>query len=97
EGKHDQAGQLLAELAGVNPANSSILELLFREQAAQKKLDEAADTATKLQKLGPDKGLGFYYAGLIAEERQNLADARKDYLAALARQPQASEPLSALV
>jgi Flp pilus assembly protein TadD len=97
EGKHDQSLALVSELTVANPTNPDGLELLFREQAQLKRFSEAGETAVRLEKLEPQQGLGFYFAGLAAEAQQKPADARKDFARALAIQPKASEPLTALV
>src|SRR3984957_1004008 len=95
--KLDQAGPILEQLATENPGNLLVQESLFRVQAAQKRYAEAVATAQSLERTSPNRGLGYYLAGLVEEAEQKPDQAAKDYQQALDREPDAGEPLTALV
>jgi tetratricopeptide (TPR) repeat protein len=95
--KPDQAGPLLEQLATENPSNVAVLESLFRVQAAQKRYPEALATAQSIEHINPQRGLGYYLAGLIEEAEQKPDAGAKDYELALDHEPDAAEPLTALV
>jgi tetratricopeptide (TPR) repeat protein len=95
--KLDQAGALLEQLAKDNPGSVPVQESLFRVQAAQKRYAEALATAQSIERTNPKLGLGYYLAGLVEEADQKPDAAAKDYQQALQREPDAGEPLTALV
>lgn len=96
-GKLDQAGALLEQLAKDSPNNLAVEQSLFRVQSAQKHYAEALVTAETIEHLTPKQGMGFYLAGLVEEAEDKTDRARKDYEQSLQREPDAGEPLVALV
>lgn len=96
-GKLDQADTLLEQLSKENASNIPVLESLYRVQAGQKRYAEAMTTAQNVQRVNPKAGLGYYLAGLIEETNEKPDRALADYKEALQRQPDAAEPLTAIV
>jgi len=96
-GKLDQAEPLLAQLAKDDPASLPVRDSLFRVQAEQKHYAEARATALDIERVSPKQGLGFYLAGMIDEADRKPDEATRDYEQALQREPDAGEPLAALV
>jgi tetratricopeptide (TPR) repeat protein len=95
--KPDQALPLLEQLAKEAPTNIAVQEALFRLQAGQKHNAEARTIALDIQKARPDLGLGYFLTGLVDEADKKADDAEHDYDQALKAQPNAAEPLTALI
>ncbi|MBC7982530.1 MAG: tetratricopeptide repeat protein [Candidatus Obscuribacterales bacterium] len=95
--KAPQAKVMLEELSAEAPTNVGILENLFRLQFGERDFKSAAKTATHIQEVQPDRAAGYYLAGLVAEAEQKRDVAMTAYQRALDKQPQAAEPLTALV
>jgi tetratricopeptide (TPR) repeat protein len=95
--KLDQAQPLLEQLASENPGSIRVQESLFRVQGARQHYAEAVATAQSIEHIQPKLGLGYYMAGVAEEAEKKPDEAAKDYQQALERQPDAGEPLSALV
>ena len=95
--KPDQAADLLKPLAQGLPQNLSVQEALFRAQAAQRQIADARATAVSIQKLSPDRALGYYLEGLVDETDNKLDDAQRAYQLALKVEPDAADPLASLV
>lgn len=95
--KLEQAEPLLEQLAKDNPSSIPVQESLFRVQSGQKHYADARATAKYIQRASPKQGLGHYLAGLTEELDQKPDQAAKEYEQALQQQPEAAEPLAALV
>lgn len=99
QGKADQARLILDPVAGMPGANDDVelLDAQFKAQLATRDVAAAQRTAEKAQQLWPKAAMGWYYAGLVADAQKNPDQARQNYEMALQLQPQANEPLTALV
>jgi tetratricopeptide (TPR) repeat protein len=99
QGKADQAKTMLEQMTAVQGLGSDleIIDAQFKAQLMAKDYAAAMQTAEKLQGLRPNIGIGWYYAGLAAEGQKSLDAARKGYETSLQKQPDAAEPLAALV
>jgi tetratricopeptide (TPR) repeat protein len=95
--KVDQAEPLLEQLAKDEPNNIPAEEALFRAQGLQKRYADARATAETIERISPKQGLGYYLAGINDEADQKPEAAAKDYQQSLQLQPDAGEPLAALV
>jgi tetratricopeptide (TPR) repeat protein len=95
--KLEEAEPLLAQLAKENPSTIAVQESLFRTLAAQQSYVEARAVAQNIERLSPNQGLGYYLAGVVDELEQKPDVAANDYEQSLQRQPNAAEPLAALV
>jgi tetratricopeptide (TPR) repeat protein len=95
--KLDQVQPLLEQLAAENPSSVPVQEALFRVQGAQKRYGDAVATAQIIEHIRPKMGLGYYLAGIAEDAEKKPDDAAKDYQQALEREPDAGEPLTALV
>jgi tetratricopeptide (TPR) repeat protein len=96
-GRPDPAQQLLLELVAVEPANLDARTALFRVQLGRQDLVGARRTAEDIKKLRPDLGNGYFFAGQVDELEKKPAAAREEYEHALQEDPDAVEPLTALV
>lgn len=96
-GRLEQARPILQQLANESPSDVATLEALFRVEAAAKDLKAARTTAEDIKRLRPDQPIGFHLEGTIDEAEQKLEAAAVSYERALAVQPNAAEPLTALV
>lgn len=99
QGKADQVRPLVEPLSTIQALgnDAEILDVQFRAEMLTKDFDAAQATAEKVQHLRPKQAAGWYYAGLVAEARQQRDVARKAYEAAFERQPDVAESLTALV
>jgi tetratricopeptide (TPR) repeat protein len=98
--QRDEGAQALALLEKVvidAPDNLAAREALFRAQAAAKQLDEAQRTAEDIKLLRPEQAVGYYLAGALADAQRRRDDAIREFERALELQPDATEPLTALV
>jgi tetratricopeptide (TPR) repeat protein len=98
--QRDEGGQALALLEKVvidAPDNLAAREALFRAQAAAKQLEEARRTADDIKLLRPEQALGYYLAGIVADAQGKPQESIREYEQALGKQPDAAEPLAALV
>jgi tetratricopeptide (TPR) repeat protein len=95
--KLEQAEPLLEQLAKEKPDSIPVQELLFRTATAQKRNADAHAIAQNIERLSPNRGLGYYLAGMADEFDRKPDFAANDYQQALQREPNGAEPLSALV
>ncbi len=96
-GKIQQARSLLEQLVSEAPDKLVLVEELFRAQMTQKDYAAARATAENLEHKHADNPLGFYLAGLVDKEQKKFDAATADFERSLAIQPQAAEPLAAVV
>lgn len=96
-GRPEQARPVLEQLASETPGDVAALESLFRVQASLKDLGAARSTADSIARVRPDLPLGHYLQGAVNESEQKYDAAVAAYERALEIQPDAGEPLTALV
>jgi tetratricopeptide (TPR) repeat protein len=88
---------LLQTLARERPLDLTVAESLYQAQLRDRRYDDARATAIAVQDARPDLALGFYLAGIIDESMGKADQAQRGYERALALEPAASEPLTALL
>jgi tetratricopeptide (TPR) repeat protein len=96
-GKPEQAKPVIDELVKQHPDNVAALETQFKVAAATKDLASAKSAADALVALQPKMALGYFYQGAVAESDKRPEDAVHLYSRALDVQPEAAEPLQAMV
>jgi tetratricopeptide (TPR) repeat protein len=96
-GKPEQAKPVIDELVKQHPDNVTALETQFKVAAATKDNASAKSSADALVALQPKLALGYFYQGAVAEADKRPEDAVHLYSKALEVQPEAAEPLQALV
>ncbi len=96
-GKPEQAKPVIDELVKQHPDNVTALETQFKVAAATKDNASAKSSADALVALQPKLALGYFYQGAVAESDKRPEDAVHLYSKALEVQPEAAEPLQALV
>ncbi|MET0533802.1 MAG: tetratricopeptide repeat protein, partial [Steroidobacter sp.] len=96
-GRSEQARPVLEQLVKETPNDVGTLESLFRVQAATQDLAAARVTAETIKQVRPDMPLGWYLDGAINESEKKYDAAEAAYVRALEIQPNAGEPLTALV
>ena len=96
-GKPEQAKPVIDELVKQHPDNVTALETQFKVAAATKDNASAKSSADALVALQPKLALGYFYQGAVAESDKRPEDAVHLYSKALDVQPEAAEPLRALV
>jgi tetratricopeptide (TPR) repeat protein len=96
-GRPEQARPVLEQLVKETPNDSVALEALFRVQASLKDLTAARATAENIKQVRPDQPLGFYLEGAVNEAEKKYDAAEAAYVRSLEIQPNAGEPLTALV
>jgi predicted Zn-dependent protease len=96
-GKPEQAKPVIDELVKQHPDNVTALETQFKVAAATKDNASAKSSADALVALQPKLALGYFYQGAVAEADKRPEDAVHLYSKALDVQPEAAEPLRALV
>ena len=97
QGERGLARDVLDEVIANNDGNEQALKVMFDLQVAEKDWDGAISTAEKIQQMQPDSALPEYLQGLLFDAKGSKIEAEKKYLAALEKQPNAVEPLTALV
>ena len=95
-GKGEQALPLMEQTVRDNPTNIAAREVLVRMYVGRKDLPAARVAAEDLKTLAPEKAVGFYLAGLVAQSEKRNDDARAGFTHALELQPNAADALAAL-
>jgi predicted Zn-dependent protease len=93
----DQAIATLEEGTRAAPQDPKMLEALVRTHLAKPDFAAAGASAARLIALQPDSAIGPFLAGSAARGQKQLTEAQSDFERALALQPNAFEPLNALV
>lgn len=96
-GEPEQAEPLLKQLESEDGNSVPVKELLFRTLSAEKQYTSARAVAQDIERISPDRALGYYLQGLADELDQRPDAALGGYEAALRHQPDATEPLEAIV
>jgi tetratricopeptide (TPR) repeat protein len=96
-GEFDQAEPLLEQLAKEDATNIPVKQSLFRALTALKRYDDARAVAEDIERVSPNRGLGFYLVGLANELDQKPEAAVRQYELALQHQPDVAEPLEAII
>ncbi|MFZ2450918.1 MAG: tetratricopeptide repeat protein [Methylovulum miyakonense] len=96
-GEKEQATGQLNALFKLNPNSKNGLEALFRIYMAQKQWDKALQMAKQLEEAYKDDASGFYMSGLVYQANGQLDKSTVSFAQALAKQPEAVEPLTQLV
>ncbi|HTV50506.1 MAG TPA: tetratricopeptide repeat protein [Steroidobacteraceae bacterium] len=97
EGRADAALEELQLAAKLAPADLRVGEALVRTALAKPDLAAARRGAEALERLAPQRALGPYMQGLVAQAEHHATDAARDFERALALQPDALDALTALV
>ena len=97
QGRFDEALATARQLLRFEGNAPAVRELHYRAALAQSELDEALDSARTLSNLQPERGKGPFYEGMALQAQGDDTAAMAAYRLSLARQPGASEPLSALL
>ncbi|HZF25920.1 MAG TPA: tetratricopeptide repeat protein, partial [Steroidobacteraceae bacterium] len=92
-----QAQTALEQVVRDAPTNVGAREALFRAQVTLKDWSAAQRTAEDIKLLQPQRALGYYLGGLAAQAAGDSAAGRREFERALELQPDANEPLDALV
>jgi len=96
-GHQDQAKQQLEALMKANPKSLKGLEAMFKMELSQKHWDKAQDIAKQVQQLSDKDATGFYMSGLGYQAEGKLEASTEAFQQALARKPDAIEPLTEMV
>jgi tetratricopeptide (TPR) repeat protein len=96
-GRPEQARPLLEQLADEMPSDVRMYDSIIRVQTLQKDFAAARTSAKKFQELRPDLSLAYYLGGIVEEADGKIDAAIREFEAALKIQPNASDPLVALV
>jgi tetratricopeptide (TPR) repeat protein len=96
-GDTDEGESVLSGTPKDTPADAVVLEALFRLQSRRKEYDRARSTAAAVSHAMPTQGMGDYLQGTVDEADGKTDAAVQDYVRALEVQPDAVEPLNALV
>jgi tetratricopeptide (TPR) repeat protein len=95
-GRTESAITLLEEAVKSAPTHVPARESLARAYLAKEDFEAARRSAEDLKILAPDKAVGYYLAGVVAQSQNRLDDAQKDLERALELQPTAVDTLAAL-
>lgn len=96
-GKLKEARQRLEPLIARDPGNVTLLGMLFQLQMQEKEWEGTRDTLARLRTAGADRMKADLAEGQVAAAQRQWDKAESAYRRALAQQPQAAEPLLALV
>jgi tetratricopeptide (TPR) repeat protein len=95
-GKPEQAKPIIDELVKQQPNNWQALDVQFRVAVAAKDTASAKAAADSMVALQPQKSLGVFYQGAVAESQKRLPEAVALYSKALDLSPDTLEPLQGL-
>jgi Tfp pilus assembly protein PilF len=96
-GKPEQAKALLAELVKAKPDNFEAVDAQFRVAMGMNDLVTAKSAADAVVAMRPKLGIGYMYEGMVAEAEKRPDEALRVYRTAADLQPNAAEPLEAVV
>ena len=96
-GRANQGLPMLEKLAADEPGNTDVLQALFASQLARKDLAGAQRTAELVQAARPGSEKSAYLQGLAQSAVGNTAAAREAFERALSINPDALEPVTALI
>jgi uncharacterized protein (TIGR02996 family) len=96
-GKSEQAVPLVEQTVRDNPNNVMAREVMVRLYIDRHDFAAARVAADDLKTLAPDKAVGYYLAGLVAQSEKRNADAQTAFEQALEIQPDAADALAALM
>jgi tetratricopeptide (TPR) repeat protein len=96
-GQQNQAKQQIEELLKNNPKSLKGMEALFKYEVSQKQWDKAQAIAKQVQETFNTDATGFYMSGLGYQAENKLEASVEAFQQALAKKPDAIEPLSELV
>ena len=97
EQDYDAAIGTVNDLLKEDQGDLETIKILFDLQIANKDYAGAKETVESMKSVMSDNPLGYYLSGVLLQNENNPADAEKQYLIALEKQPRANEPLSGLV
>jgi tetratricopeptide (TPR) repeat protein len=96
-GRPAQAKPIMDELAKQQPNNTKVLETQYKIAVATNDMVTARAAADAFVATQPQWSVGYFFQGAVAEATQHPEDAVKLYSKSLELQPDAAEPLQALV
>lgn len=96
-GQQDQAKQQIQNLLKIDPKSLKGLEALFKIDLAEKQWDKAQEVAKQVQQAYGNDATGFYMSGLGYQAANKLEAGAEAFQQALAKKPDAVEPLTELV
>ena len=96
-GKSAEAKTIIAELVKQKPDSFEALDAQFRIALATKDLATAQSAADAVVGLRPKLAVGYMYQGMVAEANKHSEEALRSYSRAADLQPNAAEPLEAVV
>jgi tetratricopeptide (TPR) repeat protein len=96
-GKNEEAKTIIGELVKRTPDNFEALDAQFRIALTTNDLATAKSAADAVVGLRPKLGVGYMYQGMVAEAGKHSEEALRLYTNAADLQPNAAEPLDAVV
>ncbi len=96
-GKSEQALPLAEQTVRDNPTHVAAREVLVRMYLERRDFAAAKLAADDLKTLAPERAVGHYLAGLVAQAQRRSEDARAGFERALELQPDAADALAALM
>ncbi len=97
EGEGELAQDVLNELIANEKDNIQALKVMYDLQVSEKDWGAALETVELMHHSQPDSALPDYMQGLLFVAKGEQADAEKKFIEALEKEPNAVEPLTALV
>lgn len=95
--EYDSAIETVNEILINDEKDIASIKTLFDLQVANKDYGGAKESAEKIKLASVDNPLGYYLSGVLLQSEQKFAEAEKEYLTALEKNPRANEPLSGLI
>ena len=95
-GDADEALRLLDAVLAADPQNLVALELKYRALTTARNATAANEVASKIVSAYPESPLGYFFQGLLYEDKGDFASAKALYERSLEKAPLGAEPLTAL-
>jgi tetratricopeptide (TPR) repeat protein len=95
-GDTEEARRLLDAVLAADPQNLVALELEYRALSTAGETTAANDIAVRVVHAYPESPLGYYFQGVLHEDKGDFASAKTLYERALEKSPSGAEPLTAL-
>lgn len=94
---NNKAIEYLEHLEKRFPSNLAVEETLFKAYLAVNAVEKAKTISAQIAKNYPNSAMGYYLSGMALQQEKRYADSVKKFEQALAKQPDAIQPLTSMI